>query len=54
MRGRDSGNHSAVTAYIPACLLIANLRHFFRCESTLPWTYTTEAGSTAKDILDFR
>ena len=33
-------------------LLIANLRLFFRGQSTLPWTYTTGAGSAAKDILD--
>ena len=35
-----------------ACILIANLRLFFRGQSTLPWTYTTGAGSAAKDILD--
>ena len=34
------------------CILIANLRLFFRGQSTLPWTYTTGAGSAAKDILD--
>ena len=33
-------------------LLIANLRLFFRDQSTLPWNYTTGAGSAAKDILD--
>ena len=25
---------------------------FLSCQSTLPWTYTTGAGSAAKDILD--
>ena len=32
--------------------LIANFRLFLSCQSTLPWTYTTGAGSAAKDILD--
>ena len=32
--------------------LIANLRLFLSNQSTLPWNYTTGAGSAAKYILD--
>ena len=33
-------------------LLIASLGLFSHDQSTLPWIYTTRAGSVAKDILD--
>ena len=33
-------------------IVIANLRLLLSCQSTLSWTYTTRAGSLAKDILD--
>ena len=32
--------------------LIANLRLFLSCQSTLPWSYTTGAGYVSRYILD--